>query len=209
MHSRQPQFTHCLAAAESPRSSWLKSRTYSQVVALRAQRSFAPEALHFLLCSYDLMCQSQSLCPTSLCRLAGQSLQLGPPAAGLWDLPDVTFPKSFPRCLDLYPGSLWSAFTRFFPQSIGLPLRGSGSAAQPQSVPRLQHGYLFRGCSHFFMFRPPGLLATQVVPTDVTLSSRGSCGVYFRAPYELLPPHTSDMLAVRFRAIDGKGLSPF
>jgi len=24
----------------------------------------------------------------------------------------------------------------------------------------------------------------------------------------LLPPHTSDMLAVRFRAIDGRGLSP-
>jgi len=37
---------------------------------------------------------------------------------------------------------------------------------------------------------------------------QGSCDFYFRAPYELLPPHTSDMLSVRFGAIDGRGLSP-
>ena len=169
IRSPQSKFTHRLAALRVPGVAGSKSSTCSQDVALHAQRSFAPEALHFLPCSYDLMCQSQSLSPTLLCRLAGQSLQLGPPAAGLQDLPDVTSPESFPGCLDLYPGSLWSAFTRFFLQSIGLPLRGSGSALQPHSVQRLQHGYLFRGCSHFFMFRPPGLLATQVVPTDVTL----------------------------------------
>src|SRR5438552_18122618 len=34
--------------------------------------------------------------------LAGQSWQLGPPAAGLRDLPDVTLRESFPGCLDLY-----------------------------------------------------------------------------------------------------------
>ena len=43
-----------------------KSRACSQDVALRAQRSFAPEALHLLHSYYDLMCQSRSLSPTSL-----------------------------------------------------------------------------------------------------------------------------------------------
>ena len=57
------------------------------------------------------------------------------------------------------------------------------------------------------MFRPPGLLATQVVPT-AAINRHGGRDFYFRAPYELLPLHTSDMLAVRFRAIDGRGLSP-
>jgi len=40
------------------------------------------------------------------------------------------------------------------------------------------------------------------------LCRHGSRGVYFRAPSGLLPSRTSDMLAVRFRAIDGRGLSP-
>jgi hypothetical protein len=66
--------------------------------------------------------------PTSPCRLAGESLQLGPPAAALQDLPDVSSRESFPRCLDLYSGGLWSAFARFFLQSIGLPQNGSRSA---------------------------------------------------------------------------------
>ena len=41
--------------------------------------------------------------------------------------------------------------------------------AQLKPVQRLPHGPLFRSCSHFLMFRPPGLLATQVVPTDASL----------------------------------------
>ncbi len=37
---------------------------------------------------------------------------------------------------------------------------------------------------------------------------QGSRGVSFRAEHMSLPPCASDMLAVRFRAIDGRGLSP-
>ena len=33
------------------------------------------------------------------------------------------------------------------------------------SVQRLPHGALFRGCSHSLMFRPAGVLATQIAPT--------------------------------------------
>ena len=51
--------------------------------------------------------------------------------------------------------------------------------------------------------------ATQVVPTAGTrFGCQGSRGVYVRAERGSLPPRASDMLAVRNRAIDGRGLSP-
>jgi hypothetical protein len=109
--------------------------------------------------------------------------------------------------LDLYSGGLWSALARFFLQSIGLPQNGSRSALSESPHNDFCAGPLFRSCSHSLMFRPPGLLATQVVPTDATCA-HGGHDFYFRAPYGSLLPHTSDMLAVRFRAIDGRGLSP-
>jgi hypothetical protein len=121
--------------------------------------------------------------------LAGQSLQLGPSAAGLQDLPDVWSRESFPRCLDLYSGSLWSALARFFLQSIGLPRNGSRSALSESPHNDFGAGPLFRSCSHSLMFRPPGLLATQVVPTDATCA-HGSHDFYFRAPvWVITSPH--------------------
>ncbi len=139
--------------------------------------------------------------------LVDQSLQLGPSAAGLQDLPDLSSRESFPGCLHLYSGGLWSALARFFLQSIGLPQNGSRSALSKSPHNDFCAGPLFRSCSHSLMFRPPGLFATQVVPTDATCA-HGGHDFYFRAPYGSLLPHTSDMLAVRFRAIDGRGLSP-
>ena len=47
------------------------------------------------------------------------------------------------------------------------------------------------------MFRPPGLLATQVAPTAVIPRSLGSRGVSIRACHASLPPHAPDMLAAR------------
>jgi hypothetical protein len=106
----------------------------------------------------------------------------------------------------------------FTPAASGVHLLVSSSRASafPKTVAgrrlavsaqRLPCGTVFRSCSHSFMFRPLGLLATQVVPTDATCT-HGGPDVYFRAPYGSLLSHTSDMLAVRFRAIDGRGLSP-
>src|SRR5215831_3635843 len=51
--------------------------------------------------------------------------------------------------------------------------------------------------------------ATQVVPTAGNQhGGQGGRGVYVRAERGSLPPRASDMLAVRNRAIDGRGLSP-
>lgn len=71
---------------------------------------------------------------------------------------------SFLTCLDPYPGSSWSAYTRFFPQDLGLPPVRTRSALS--FIPTATSvGACFRGCSHSLMFRPASLLATQVAPT--------------------------------------------
>jgi hypothetical protein len=54
------------------------------------------------------------------------------------------------------------------------------------------------------MFRPPSLLAPQIVPTAALLP-QGSRGFYVRAYRALLPPHAPDMLTVRRQVIDGTG----
>src|ERR1700745_92441 len=41
----------------------------------------------------------------------------------------------------------------------------SGSASRVCPANTTFHGPLFRGCSYSFMFRPPSLLASRVVPT--------------------------------------------
>jgi hypothetical protein len=73
--------------------------------------------------------------------------------------------ESFLGCLDPYPGAPHGASTRFFPWDIGLPHFLTGSACRKLSAQRRRCGDCSRGCSHSLMFRPPGLLATQVVPT--------------------------------------------
>ena len=96
------------------------------------------------------------------------------------------------------------ALTCFFHGVIGLPHDTNGSA--PASVPRITTSRrdLFRGCRYFVMFRPPSLLAPQIVPTAAILP-QGSRGFYVRAYRALLPPHAPDMLTVRRQVIDGTG----
>lgn len=57
------------------------------------------------------------------------------------------------------------ALTRFFPGDNGLHHAESGSALHNIPVRQLLYGVASRGSSHSLMFRPPGLLATQVAPT--------------------------------------------
>src|ERR1700687_2650589 len=57
------------------------------------------------------------------------------------------------------------AYTCLFLRVIGLPPERSGSASRFFPRIRLLAGGCFRGCRHFFMFRPPSLLVSQVVPT--------------------------------------------
>ena len=80
-----------------------------------------------------------------------------------------TFPALPPRILPQMPGplprrSLWCAYS-FLPTGRR-PSPIPNWVGTPQCpVQRRQYGGWYRGCSHSLMFRPPGLLATQVVPT--------------------------------------------
>ena len=57
--------------------------------------------------------------------LAGQSLQLGPPAAGLQDLPDVTTCESFPDAWTFTPAA----------SGVHLPVSSPRASAFPKTVP--------------------------------------------------------------------------
>jgi hypothetical protein len=55
------------------------------------------------------------------------------------------------------------------------------------------------------MFRPPSLLAPQIVPCTLRILPQGSRGLYVRAGRGSLPPRVSDMLTARRQAIGGTG----
>ena len=116
--------------------------------------------------------------------------------------------KSFLGCLAPYLGVSSGASARFFPEDFGLPHAMTGSAFSHLPVQRLQHGAIFRGCRHSFMFRPPSLLATQVAPAD-TILPYGRRGVYFRTSESSFPPSPSDMLTVRIGQLTVGDFHPF
>ena len=73
--------------------------------------------------------------------------------------------KSFLGCLVPYHGGPTECEYLFLPPChrpsprevwVGFPLRSANTTSR---------GGCFRGCRHFFMFRPPSLLVSQVVPT--------------------------------------------
>jgi hypothetical protein len=144
--------------------------------------------------------------PSSAFASSGGSLQIVASPCWMVALPDFI---SASLSLDAWPPTPASPLVPypFLPRG----LRPSphydkvGDLATPMQ--QLQHGAIFRGCRHSFMFRPPSLLATQVAPTDT----------YFAVwpPWRLLP-NLEEFVSSLFvgyanrpnRAIDGRGLSP-
>jgi hypothetical protein len=82
-----------------------------------------------------------------------------------WDLPDVISANPSRDAWPLTPAVPQGAFACFFPCVIGLPRESTGSASGFPPLKRLRSGQEFRGGRQFFMFRPPSLLAPQIVPT--------------------------------------------
>jgi hypothetical protein len=58
--------------------------------------------------------------------------------------------------------------------SSAFPRTLSRSASRLYPSKRFHDGSLFRDCSHFFMFRPPDVLASQIVPTAATYRRRAA-----------------------------------
>ena len=80
-----------------------------------------------------------------------------------------SFPALSPQIFPQLPGPLprrspWCNYS-FLPTGHR-PTPSPKWVGTPQSpAQRLLYGGCYRGCSHSLIFRPPGLLATQVVPT--------------------------------------------
>ena len=153
------------------------------------------KALPLLHSSYGLMRRAYSLPQPLVYPRAVDLCRLLPAPAG-----NRPFPTLSLRVLPKMPGPLprRSAGCTY----LLVPLQHRPSPKEHRSayreipLKRLHSGVNFRGCSHFFMFRPLGLLATLVAPTTAA-SCRAVCVFYVRARHASLPPHASDMLAVR------------
>jgi hypothetical protein len=109
--------------------------------------------------------------------------------------------ESFPTCLDPYPGGPQGAFTRFFPQGIGLPRSCSGSALHHILDSHFSPGGLFGAAAISSCSGPPVCLPPRWLPPPRPFQASGSRGFYFWAPHSSLPPRGPDMLAVRIEQL--------
>jgi hypothetical protein len=109
--------------------------------------------------------------------------------------------ESFPTCLDPYPGGPQGAFTRFFPQGIGLPRSCSGSALHTILDSHFSPGGLFGAAAISSCSGPPVCLPPRWLPPPRPFQASGSRGFYFWAPHSSLPPRGPDMLAVRIEQL--------
>jgi len=110
-------------------------------------------------------------------------------------LPCVPGPllQLLPRCcLPFLPLGHWPSPD---PYRVGAWLR---------SIAATSDGEVFWSCSHFFTFRPTGLLASQVAPT---LTHACRAAEAFTAAHITVGylPRAAAMLTIQYRAIDGKG----
>ena len=153
------------------------------------------------------MCQSQSLSPTSLLHSLASLCSLDHLLLVFRTFPTFRFANPSLDAWTFTPAVPQGAPTRFFPQEHRpSPKRQTGrhsaetrATTSARTVISELQSFLDVQASRF---------ACHPGRSHRCLFRHGGRDVYFRAPYELLPLHTSDMLAVRFRAIDGRGLPP-
>src|SRR5499427_5345727 len=137
-----------------------------------------------------------------------QSLQVAVSPCCIQVLPSV-IPQIFPRIPGPLPRWLTRCSYPFLPLShrpspkskrVGLTTSLSSTTSERGVLSRLQS---------FDNLQASEFAATQVVPTaGIHCGCQGGRGVYVRAERGSLPPRASDILAVRNRAIDGRGPSP-
>jgi hypothetical protein len=127
------------------------------------------------LSSYRLMCRSRSALPSF-----GLSLVRGV-SAGCYQPLLPTGPsrrylcESFPGCLGPCHGGTAECTCLFLPpRHRPSPVHYRGRLPAFPRPKRFHDGSPFRDCSHSFMFRPPSLLASPIVPTPATYRRRAA-----------------------------------
>src|ERR1035437_9666468 len=101
-----------------------------------------------------------------------KSLQVATSPCCQWDLPDVISANLSPDAWSPCTAVLRSALACFFLRVIGLPQQRSGSASRYHPRNTTSRGSVCRSCRHFFMFKPPSFLASQIVPTAAHTATR-------------------------------------
>jgi len=141
------------------------------------------------------MCQSQSLSPTSLLHSLVSLCSLDHPLLVFRTFPTLLSANLSPDAWTFTPAASGVHLPVSSPRASAFPKMVAGRlSAKLRTTPSVRDRD-FGAVSHSLMFRPPGLLATQVVPTDATCA-HGGHDFYFRAPYGSLLPHTSDTVEV-------------
>ena len=83
--------------------------------------------------------------------------------------------ESFPECLGPCHGGPVECICLFLPpRHRPSPVHYRGRLSRICPSKRFLDGSQFRDCSHFVMFRPPSLLASQIVPTAATYRRRAA-----------------------------------
>ena len=126
-------------------------------------------ALPHLPRSYELMRHTKTLLPislpytASLCRLLSA-------LAGSWHFPTLSL-KIFPRMPGPIPRlPLWCIYSLLPTGHRPSPhTHQVGASTKFPTVTSVGHD--FRGCNHSLIFKPPGLLATQVTPTTAYIDA--------------------------------------
>src|SRR6202047_3570560 len=121
------------------------------------------------------MRRSHSLSSPSALASFEESLQVATSPCCWRDLPDVISANPSRSAWAPVTAVPWSAPACFFPHVIGLPpytIEVGLTRVNPSK--RFHDGSHFRDCSHFVIFRPSGLLASQIVPTAATYSRRAA-----------------------------------
>src|SRR6202453_4138948 len=110
----------------------------------------------------DSCANPKCLSPTSALASFVESSQVATSPCCHRDLPDVisASPSEDAWALTTTVCRLHSPVSS--PATLAFPRKGSRSAYREYPLKRLLSGANFRGCSHFFMFRPLRLLATLV-----------------------------------------------
>ena len=159
-----------------------------------------PRTLLLVHRSYRLMRQSRVALPYFGFWPRSRSLRrLLPAPAATGILPTLSLQILSPDAWSHTPTVPLSALACFFLGVIGLPQHSLGRLPVGIRERDFSAGY-FRGCRHFFMFTPPSLLASQVVPTAANIPAGQprllhpglSCFVAFARTGHAIRPNTGN-----------------
>src|SRR5712692_12075304 len=125
------------------------------IASFHCRVGFAPA-----LCLAAALLDGTAKCPESLCPMSVARWVHNSTVATFPEAPLVPYHGGPTGCVYLFlppchrpsPREVW----------VGFPLLSANTTSR---------GGCFRGCRHFFMFRPPSLLVSQVVPTAAQSSA--------------------------------------